>query len=95
MQLIRRRILAKRQYPLQALQRHQEGVVRLRFALSAAGTLDQGVEVVQTSGVQVLDNQARASVLAAAPFPPIPPDLKRDRLVVEVPVIYRLSDAAR
>uniref|UniRef100_A0A7V4G8N1 TonB family protein n=1 Tax=Desulfobacca acetoxidans TaxID=60893 RepID=A0A7V4G8N1_9BACT len=95
MQLIRSRILAKRQYPPQALQRHQEGVVRLRFTLSAAGTLDQGVEVVKPSGVQVLDNQARACVQAAAPFPPIPPDLKRDRLVVEVPVIYRLSDAGR
>jgi len=95
LKLIRARILAKRDYPLQARQRHQEGVVRLRFTLSAAGALAQGVQVVKPSGFLVLDDQARHCVQAAAPFPPIPPDLKRDRLTVEVPIVYQLSTPER
>lgn len=92
LKLIRARILAQRKYPYMARQRHQEGVVRLRFTLSPAGTLSQGVQVVKASGVDLLDEQARQCVLAAAPFPPFPLDLKRDRLTVELPVIYKLSE---
>jgi protein TonB len=89
--LIRARILAHRHYPQMARQRQQEGVVRVRFSLSAAGALCQGVEVVRPSGFTLLDEQARECVQAAAPFPPIPSDLKRDRLTVEVPIVYKLT----
>lgn len=92
LKLIRARILAKRHYPLQARQRHQEGVVRLRFTLSPAGTLTQGVEVVKPSGFAVLDDQARQCVLDAAPFPPFPAELQRSSLTVELPIVYELKD---
>jgi len=95
LKLIRARILAQRQYPYRARQRHQEGVVRLRFTLCSAGTLSQGVEVVKASGFGLLDEQARQCVLAAAPFPPFPLDLKRDRLTVDLPIIYKISEVSR
>jgi protein TonB len=89
---VRARILAQRHYPPLARQRHQEGVVRVRFRLSAAGTLCQEVRVVRPSGFSLLDAQARQCVAAAAPFPPFPPELSRDYLTVEVPIVYRLTD---
>jgi protein TonB len=92
LKLIRARILAKRKYPHLARQRHQEGIVRLRFTLSAAGSLSHGVQVVKPSGFQLLDNQAQQCVQAAAPFPPFPPDLKRERLTVVVPIVYKLTE---
>ncbi len=92
LKLIRSRILGKRTYPLLARQRHQEGIVRLRFTLSAAGALAQGVQVVKPSGFQLLDDQAQQCVLAAAPFPPFPRDLKRDSLTVELPIVYKLTE---
>lgn len=92
LKLVRGRILAKREYPYLARQRHQEGVVRLRFTLSAAGTLAQGVQVVKPSGFQILDDQARQCVLAAAPFPPFPAELPRDQLTLEVPIVYELKE---
>jgi TonB family protein len=70
-------------------------VVRLRFTLCSAGTLSQGVEVVKASGFGLLDEQARQCVLAAAPFPPFPLDLKRDRLTVDLPIIYKISEVSR
>jgi len=91
LKLIRTRILAQREYPLLARQRHHQGLVRLRFTLSAAGTLAQGVQVVKPSGFQSLDDQARQCVLAAAPFPPFPIDLRQDHLTVEVPIVYELT----
>jgi outer membrane biosynthesis protein TonB len=48
--------------------------------------------MVQPSGSPLLDDQARHCVLAAAPFPPFPPDLKRDCLTVEVPIVYKLTE---
>jgi protein TonB len=90
--IVRMRILAKRQYPSISRQRHEEGVVRLRFTLSPAGGLSQGVQMVKPSGYRLLDDQAQHCVLAAAPFPPFPPDLKRDRLTVEVPIVYKLTE---
>jgi protein TonB len=90
--LIRSRILAQRQYPARAREKHQEGVVRVRFRLSASGGLSRGVEVVKPSGYSLLDEQARQCVLAAAPFPPLPRDLKQDHLTIEVPIVYRLTE---
>jgi periplasmic protein TonB len=90
--IVRTRILAKRQYPPISRQRHEEGVVRLRFTLSPAGALSQGVQMVKPSGYHLLDNQARQCVLAASPFPPFPPDLQRDCLTVEVPIVYKLTE---
>ncbi|MEJ2091255.1 MAG: TonB family protein [Syntrophobacterales bacterium] len=95
LKLIRARILAQRKYPYMARQRHQEGVVRLRFTLCPAGTLSQSVEVVKPSGFDLLDKQARQCVLAAAPFPPFPLDLKRERLIIDLPIIYKISELER
>jgi TonB family protein len=69
-----------------------EGEVRLRFILTHNGALSRGVQIVKPSGFSVLDEQASQCVLAAAPFPPFPPDLRRDSLIVEVPIIYCLKD---
>ncbi len=90
--LVRARILAKRSYPSLARERRQEGTVRLRFTLSAEGRLAQGVEVVKPSGFQVLDDQARSCVLAAAPFPPFPRELNRQSLTVELPIVYKITE---
>lgn len=90
--LIRARILAKRSYPLKARQQHQEGTVRLRFTLSAGGSLAQDVQVIKPSGFQLLDDQARHCVQAAAPFPPLPPELQRSSLTVELPIVYKITE---
>jgi protein TonB len=92
--LIRARILAHRSYPPLARARHMEGEVRLRFILTHNGALRRGVQIVKPSGFSVLDEQASQCVLAAAPFPPFPPELRRDSLTVEVPILYRLQDGS-
>jgi TonB family protein len=67
-------------------------MVRLRFTLSNTGALSRGVQIVKPSGFDVLDEQASQCVLAAAPFPPFPPELRKSSLTVEVPIVYQLKD---
>jgi outer membrane biosynthesis protein TonB len=51
--------------------------------------------VIKASGFNLLDEQARQCVLAAAPFPPFPLDLRRQRLCVELPILYKISELER
>lgn len=95
LKLIRDRIQSRRQYPALARERQQEGVVRLRFTLTASGALSQTVAVVKPSGFSLLDEQASHCVTAAAPFPPFPAELQKDRLTIEVPIVYKLTDGGR
>lgn len=90
--LIRARILAQRRYPALARQRGLEGVARVRFIIDRDGGLNGGIHLVCSSGSDLLDQQAARCVLAAAPFPPLPPALSRDHLSIVVPITFRLTE---
>ena len=49
---------------------HIEGVVRLRFRLNAAGGIE-AVEVIKSSGSELLDSSSIRAVHRAAPMPPV------------------------
>jgi protein TonB len=60
------------------------GTAVVRFSVNAAGEL-RDLEIASSSGKKQLDEAAIASVQKAAPFPPMPPGLHRDRIDVSVP----------
>lgn len=91
LQTIRARILRHRQYPALSRQRGHEGVAQVRFTVAASGSLQGGVQMVNSSGYSQLDKQAQQCVRAAAPFPPFPAELHKSQLTVIVPVAFRLS----
>ncbi len=78
------RARAARDYPALARRRGLEGTVELRFRLRPDGGV-VGLEVVRSAG-PVLDEAARAAVLAAAPLPYYPAP-------VTLPIRYRLRPA--
>jgi TonB family protein len=55
-------------YPRLARERGIEGVVRLRFRLTSSGTVEK-IEVVHSSGSEILDNASIGAVYRAAPLP--------------------------
>lgn len=57
-----------KKYPRLARERGMEGVVRLRFMLNHAGGVD-AVEVVKSSGHEILDSASINAVYRAAPLP--------------------------
>lgn len=68
-------------YPSQAAQRGQQGVVRLRFAIAADGTASQ-IKVTQSSGHRLLDVAIVDAVRLASPFSPLPQGFKRKHLLI-------------
>ncbi len=88
------RILARleraKRYPAAAKAVRAEGTVLLRFAIDRRGRL-LSWRIEGTSGVPALDEEVASLVRRAAPFPPFPDDMERDRLELTVPIDFSLS----
>jgi protein TonB len=70
-------------YPRLARERGIEGEVRLRFRLNSSGNVE-AVEVVKSSGYEILDSASIRAVYRAAPMPSV-------RGWIEVPMAYVLK----
>ena len=57
-----------KKYPRVARERGMEGVVRLRFMLNQSGGVD-AIELVESSGYEILDSASISAVYRAAPMP--------------------------
>jgi protein TonB len=62
----------------------EAGIVVVRFTVGPAGELVSR-EIATSSGSKTLDDAAIASIDRAAPFPPMPSDVKNEPMVVSVP----------
>lgn len=88
--LLQARIEQFRRYPDDALRRHHEGTVQVRFRMDRSGqVLDATVQM--TSGVRQLDREALATIFRAQPLPRIPND-RPDVMTVLVPLEFRLKN---
>lgn len=85
---IKRKIEKEKRYPNLAEENGYEGKVDVRFKLFADGKVDE-VEIIKSSGYQVLDKEAVGAVTRAAPYPPMPKSIKREYIIVEVPIVFR------
>ncbi len=79
-------------YPRIARQRGWEGRVVLSFRLQPDGRITD-VEVSETSGRSILDENARKTLIHIQRVPELADRLGREPLELEVPVTYRLQPA--
>ncbi len=88
---IRALIERHKRYPRAALRRGQQGTCVVRVEVDRSGTLER-VEVVRSSGFRSLDRAAVDTFRKRIRrFPPAPEALPGDPLVLEVPVVFRIS----
>ena len=87
---IRLAVDGHKHYPRMARRLGLEGRVVLGFTILADGRL-AGLRVVQSSGSELLDEAALEAVREAAPFPPFPPGLGRERWDFTLPLDFNLS----
>ncbi len=80
---------AKR-YPERALKRHMTGEGSIRLEISADGSLSD-FKILRSTETPILDEELRAMVERAAPFPAFPNDLHKTSLALIVPVAFRLE----
>jgi protein TonB len=83
-------VATHQRYPRVALLRQWQGTAVLQLELAADGRL-LGVRVASSSGHDTLDRQALDMVRAALPLPAMPAALVGRPLVVDVPVVFRIS----
>lgn len=87
--LIRARLAQLHRYPKLARRRSQQGTAALRFVVNRQGQIVSN-EVVTSSGHRLLDAEALKLIERASPLPPLPDEVRRSTLEVNMPVAYRL-----
>jgi protein TonB len=74
-------------YPPEAAQQGIDGKLRLRFQISRDGNL-MGVQLVDSSGFEILDMAAIKAVKEAAPYYPFPITISKSKLSILATFIY-------
>ncbi|NBC37017.1 TonB family protein [Novosphingobium sp. FSY-8] len=83
--------LARRKdYPAEARQARQQGVVTVRFTIDQNGNIS-GETIKRGSGFAVLDSATLALLRRVSPVPPIPRDMRRDSITLSLPIEYSLT----
>lgn len=82
--------LQNMRYPRRALERGQQGSIRLTVTVNRSGEL-QDVQVLEESAYSLLNREATASVERASPFAPLPASIAGDNLSFGIPVTFQLQ----
>jgi TonB family protein len=87
---LKRRIEEKWVYPQEAARKGQSGQGHLRFVLRKDGSV-RTVEIIDSSGVMVLDRYIENAIRLASPFPPIPVSVGEDVIPISINFTYVLG----
>ena len=77
-------------YPQEAARKGQSGQGHLRFVLRKDGSV-RTVEIIDSSGVMVLDRYIENAIRLASPFPPIPVSVGEDVIPISINFTYVLG----
>ncbi len=75
-------------YPLEAIERGEEGIVSVRFSLNRKGEV---VECRPISGKSKILQEATCIAIKRAKFPPIPDTIKNSKLTFQLEIEYNLE----
>ena len=79
---------SKKNYPRQSLIRREEGIVLLQIVIRNDGKLIS-IKSLKAKHQRLVDSSFDA-VENARPFPPFPLEILRKKMIIEVPVIYKI-----
>jgi len=79
-------------YPDEARRQKLFGNLILHVAVRADGSVEQ-IQVVRSSGEQVLDDAAKRIVRLAAPFAPFPPEIRKEVDVLDITRTWQFLDS--
>lgn len=88
--IVKQRIESCRRYPRWAKERGAEGVVCVAFTLLSNG-MAQDIDIIRSSGSDILDKEAVLTVKRASPFHPIPEEFNRSSFLMEVALVFKLE----
>jgi protein TonB len=79
-----------KRYPSEAMQQGWEGTARIKVHIGADGRISS-VELVSSSGHDLLDEQAKTTANKAKPFVQIPAELRGQAFSAEIRVVFGLK----
>lgn len=88
--VIKERILANWSYPQEARNNLLEGRLLVVFSLNQEGSLTR-LDIRQSSGHDILDQEAAMAIRNASPFPPIPEQIAVSRLNIQATFDYYIT----
>jgi protein TonB len=89
--MVATRLARAKRYPERALKRGMTGEGSIKIEIASDGNV-RGVEILRSTEAPILDEELRAMVDRAAPFPAFPSDLRKTSLALVVPVAFKLQD---
>ncbi|MFZ2087487.1 MAG: energy transducer TonB [Desulfobaccales bacterium] len=88
---VRRLLERHKEYPSMAQRQDMQGMAVLQFTIAADGRIE-ATSLCRSSGHGLLDKAAQETVRRVGRFPPLPASLGRERLTVEIPLSFRLTE---
>jgi periplasmic protein TonB len=88
--MIKQRIEKFRQYPLAARRSQTQGIVDLKFPVFANGATGS-VQIVRSSGSELLDKEALNTIQRSSPFLPIPIEIGQAMINIHVAIVFSLD----
>ena len=89
-EMVRLKIESCKKYPDSARARHVEGRTVIRFAIEPDGRISS-LSVIKSSRNRALDNAAKNAVRAASPFSKPPANLFKDKILLEITILFELA----
>lgn len=87
---VKQRIEEARRYPYRAKKQGIEGEVGLKFSVLSNG-FAQKIRIIHSSGFQMLDEEAIATIKRADPFPFIPGNIKATQVQMKVTIVFKIE----
>jgi protein TonB len=87
---VKQKIQEEKRYPRKALRLRQEGAARVFFILGSSGVM-QDIQLLQSSGITDLDNEAVDAVKRASPFRSFPEGCDKKELHFEIDVAFMIT----
>jgi len=79
-----------KRYPSEAMQQAWEGKALVRLHIGTDGKT-AGVEIVNSSGHEILDDQAKVAINKAKPLVQVPPGLRGKEFVADIVMVFTLK----
>jgi len=87
---IKSAILHQKYYPPTAKRLGQQGISKIKFSIGMDGEL-LSADIKTSSGYAELDRAALEAIEQASPFPPLPPELKRQSISLAISLSFSLQ----
>ncbi|MEC8426856.1 MAG: TonB family protein, partial [Pseudomonadota bacterium] len=77
-------------YPSRAVERGQEGSIRVEITVTRDGQL-AAMQELENSKFSLLNKAAKRSIERSSPYPPVPEDLEGEEFTFTLPIVFRLE----